>query len=66
MTVDGEKLHDAPVGNPEQLNDTGAANEFCGATKIVVVPLCPGVTLTDAGETATVKLGVATCVRLMV
>jgi hypothetical protein len=66
VTVVGEKLHDAPEGNPEQLNDTAPPNAFCGVTKIVVVPLCPAVTVSDAGETATVKLGVATCVRLMV
>ena len=66
VTVAGEKLHDAPEGNPEQLNDTAPPNAFCGVTKIVVVPLCPAVTVSDAGETATVKLGVATCVRLMV
>jgi hypothetical protein len=66
VTVAGEKLHDAPEGNPEQLKDTAPPNAFCGVTKIVVVPLCPAVTVSDAGETATVKLGVATCVRLMV
>jgi hypothetical protein len=63
ITVAGEKLHDAPEGNPEQLNETVAANEFCGVTKTVVVPLCPAVTARDPGETATEKLGVG---RIMV
>jgi len=66
VTVAGEKLHDAPEGNPEQLNDTAPPNAFCGNTKIVVLPLCPAVTVSDAGETATVKLGVAACVVSMV
>ena len=64
-TVDGAKLHDAPEGNPEQLNDTAPPNPSCGVSDMVVVPLCPGVTVSDAGETATVKVGVA-CVKLMV
>jgi hypothetical protein len=66
VTVAGEKLHDVPEGNPEQLKDTAPPNAFCGTTKTVVLPLCPAVTVSDAGETATVKLGVATCARLMV
>lgn len=56
VTVCGEKLHDAPAGNPdEQLNDTGESNPYSGVTVIVVVPLCPTVTVSDAGEGATEK-----------
>jgi hypothetical protein len=58
VTVAGEKLHDAPVGNPVQLNETGEANELRGVTVTVEVPLCPAVTLSVCGEIAIVKLGV--------
>jgi hypothetical protein len=64
VTVDGEKLHDAPVGNPdEQLNDTDDANPYSGVTANVVVPLCPAVTVNDDGEGAMEKSGLG---RLMV
>ena len=66
ITLAGEKLHDTPAGNPEQLNETAEANPFCGVTKTVVVPLCPLVMETDAGKRSTEKLGAAACVRLMV
>ena len=56
VTAAGENLHDAPAGNPEQLNETAEAYPFCGATNTVVVPLCPAVTVSDTGETATVKV----------
>lgn len=39
VTVDGEKLHDAPVGSPEQLNETAELNPFSGATEIDVATL---------------------------
>lgn len=58
VTGVGENPHDAPEGNPEQLNEMAEANPFCGATKTVIVPLCPGATVRDAGERATEKLGV--------
>jgi hypothetical protein len=54
VTVAGKKLHNAPEGNPEQLNETGEANEFWGVTRTVVVALCPEVTVSDAGLTASV------------
>ena len=66
IKVDGEKLHDTPAGNPEQLNETAEANPFCGVTKTVVVPLCPAVMETDAGKRSTEKLGVAACVGSIV
>jgi hypothetical protein len=66
ITVAGEKLHDTPEGNPEQLNETAEANPFVGVTRTVVVPLCPAVTESDAVKRSTEKLGVAACVRLTV
>src|ERR1700690_4497114 len=42
VTVCGEKLHDAPVGSTEQLNETAELNPFSGLTDTVAVPLCPG------------------------
>ena len=59
LTLAGEKLHDAPEGNPEQLNETVATSPFSGVTVTVVVPLCPAVTVIEAGEAATVKSGVS-------
>ena len=57
VTVAGEKLHDAPDGSPEQLNDTLEVNPFSGVTEIVVVTLCPTVTANAVGEAATEKSG---------
>ena len=62
VTVEGEKTHDAPEGNPEQLKVTGAPNPFTGVTEIVVVPLSPALIVRDAGELPTAK----SCGRLMV
>lgn len=39
VTVGGEKLHDVPISNPEQLNDTAELNPSIGVIVIVVVPL---------------------------
>jgi hypothetical protein len=66
IKVAGEKLHDAPAGNPEQLNEMAESNPLFGVTKTVVVPLCPAVTETDAGKRSTEKLGVDACTRLTV
>jgi hypothetical protein len=58
VTVDGEKLQDAPAGNPdEQLSETAELNPLSSAIVTVVVPLCPAVTVTDVGEAATEKSG---------
>lgn len=57
VTVAGEKLHDAPVGNPEQVNETAEAKPFCGVTETVTEPLCPPVTVSVAGVTPRVKSG---------
>ena len=57
VTAAGEKLHVVPAGNPEQLNDTDELNPFTGETEIVLVPLCPGTTVSDAGEAAIEKSG---------
>ena len=59
VTVAGEKLHDAPVGSPEQVNVTAEVKPFCGVTDTVAVPFCPAVMVSEEGEAATVKLGVA-------
>jgi hypothetical protein len=55
VTVGGEKLHEAPEGNPEQLNETAELNPFSGVTEIVVVPLWPPAIVNDVGEAATEK-----------
>jgi len=56
VTVAGEKLHVAPAGSPEQLNETAALNPLAGVTVTVVVPLPPADTLIEPGEAATEKL----------
>lgn len=58
VTVDGEKLHEAPLGSPEQVNITAEAKPFCGVTDTVVVPLFPAVMVRDDGEAVTAKSGV--------
>lgn len=63
VTVVGEKLHADPEGNPEQANETAELKPFAGVTETAVVPLCPAVTVIDAGEAATEKSGVG---KLMV
>jgi hypothetical protein len=55
VTVAGEKPHDAPEGSPEQANETAELKPFAGVTEIDAVPLCPGVTVNDAGEAVTEK-----------
>ena len=57
VTVDGEKMHVAPAGSPEQLKETVELKPFAGVTEIEVVPYCPAVTLDDAGVDATEKSG---------
>jgi len=66
VRVAGEKLYDAPAGNPAQLKVSGDENEFCGVTMTVTAPLRPAVRESAPGETATEKLGVAVGVVLMV
>ena len=57
VTVAGEKVHDVPAGNPEQLNETAELNPLAGVTETATVPLCPDLKAMDAGEAATVKSG---------
>lgn len=59
VRVAGANLHAAPAGSPEQRNETAEVKPFCGITKAVVVPLRPEVTVSAAGESATVKVGAA-------
>jgi hypothetical protein len=55
VIVDGEKLQVAPEGKPAHVNDTADENPFCGVTVIAVVPFCPAVTVSEAGEAAMPK-----------
>lgn len=48
VTVAGEKLHVAPVGSPEQPNETAELNPFSGVTESLVVPTCPAITVNAA------------------
>jgi hypothetical protein len=57
VTVAGEKLHDAPEGNPEQLNETAESNPFSGVTDNVVFVLSPVTTVREPEATATEKSG---------
>ena len=66
VTVAGEKLHEAPVGNPEQDSETVEANPFCGVTNIVVVALWPPTRVSDAGERVIETEGVPVAGSLMV
>ena len=58
ITVAGEKLHDVPAGNPEQLNETAESNPFTDLTEMVAFALCPESTARDAGEAVTEKSGI--------
>jgi len=57
VTVAGEKLHEAWLGNPEQANDTCRLKPFCGAMLSVAVPLLPGATESAKGAAARLKPG---------
>ena len=57
VTVSGEKMHVAPVGNPEQLKETVELKPPTGVIEIEVVPNCPAVTVDDAGVAAREKSG---------
>jgi len=49
VTAVGLKLHDAPAGKPEQVNETAEENPFTGVTVTVTFPLCPCSTVSDDG-----------------
>ena len=55
LTVAGEKMQAAPEGKPEQLNVTAAWKPLTGATATVAVPLCPAMTVSEAGASDTEK-----------
>jgi hypothetical protein len=57
VTLVGEKVHEVPEGNPEQLNETVEAYPFSGVTCTEAEALCPLATVIDAGETTMEKLG---------
>ena len=56
VTFVGEKLHDAPVGRPEQTKVTVESNPPDGVIVIVVVALLPAITVADEGLTAMEKV----------
>lgn len=57
VTLDGEKLHDAPEGKPEQLNRIADLKSFCCVTVTDILPLLPAGTVSDAGEAEMEKSG---------
>lgn len=57
VTVDGEKLHDDSLGNPEHANDTCWLNPNVGATLTAAVALAPCPMLIVLGETLKLKPG---------
>ena len=57
VTVAGEKLQEAPAGNPEQLNETTELKPFTGETVIAIWPLPPAGTVNEPGEAAREKSG---------
>ena len=56
-TVSGEKPHDAPACNPEQVKETAALKPFCGVMVTVAAPLWPDATVKAVGAMATEKSG---------
>lgn len=56
VTVVGLKLADVPRLSPLTLNDTDPLKPFDPATLIVVEPLLPRLTVSDAGDAPSVKL----------
>lgn len=57
VTVAGEKLQEAPLGSPEQMNVTAALKPFEAVTETVVAPLLPALTVKDPGEAVREKFG---------
>jgi hypothetical protein len=54
-TVGWEKMHDAPAGNPVQVNETAELNPFTGTIDIAAVPGCAELIVSDDGEDETEK-----------
>ena len=57
VTDEGEKLHVAPAGRPEQAKETADENPPCGAMDTFVAALPPAATVRDAGDAITEKSG---------
>lgn len=55
ITVAGEKLQEAPVGNPEQLNETTELKPFTGINEREKEPLCPALMVNEEDDTVTEK-----------
>jgi hypothetical protein len=56
-TEAGEKLHIAPEGNPEQMNETDPVNPFNAPTVMLAVPDPPLETVSEAGLRVIEKSG---------
>jgi hypothetical protein len=57
VTVVGLKEQLAPDGRPKQAKLTSELNPFCGVTVRFTVPLLPEMTVSDAGDVASVNVG---------
>jgi hypothetical protein len=57
VTVVGEKVQDAPDGNPEQANETAELKPLAGVMVTVLVPLAPPAMVRDASDVAMEKSG---------
>ena len=58
VTVAGEKLHEAPVGSPEQVNDDRGGEAVLRRYRYRGRAICPAVMVSEEGEAATAKSGV--------
>lgn len=65
VTVEGEKLHVAPDGSPEQAKFTAESKPFVGVTDKPTVALCPGITETLVEAAASVNDGTVFTVSIM-
>lgn len=65
VTAEGEKLHVAPDGSPEQAKFTAELKPFIGVTDKPMVALCPGVTETLVEAAASVNDGTVFTVSVM-
>ena len=55
VTVEGEKLHDAPTGRPVQLKETVDAKPLSDVMETVVEALCPAANVSAGNEVVTEK-----------
>jgi hypothetical protein len=57
VTVVGANVQVAPVGSPEQANDTAELNPFVGVIVTSVITVWPALTVNTTGEADTTKSG---------